>query len=38
MRKAMMQREVEMSLNIAKARDSLMWFGSLYSTFVSSSA
>ena len=34
MRKAMMQREVEMSLNISRARDSLMWFGSLYTAFV----
>ena len=34
MRKAMMQREVELSIGIAKARDSLMWFGGLYSTLV----
>uniref|UniRef100_A0A0G4I3V5 Uncharacterized protein n=1 Tax=Chromera velia CCMP2878 TaxID=1169474 RepID=A0A0G4I3V5_9ALVE len=32
--KAMMQREVQMSVNIAKARDTLMWFGGLYTFFI----
>lgn len=31
----MQQRELNMALNIAKARDSLQIFGSLYATFVS---
>ena len=31
---AMLQREIQMSINIAKARDSLMWFGSLYAVVV----
>ncbi len=30
----MMGREVEISVNIAKARDSLQWFGGLYTVFV----
>ena len=32
--KAKFAREVELSLNIAKARDSLMIFGGVWSTFV----
>jgi len=31
---AMLQREIQMAINIAKARDSLMWFGSLYACVV----
>jgi hypothetical protein len=33
-RRAMMQREVQMALNLAKARDSLQIFGSVWLTFV----
>lgn len=33
-KQAMLQREVQMAINIAKARDSLMWYGSLYSCYV----
>ena len=33
-KRAMMQREVQMSINIAKARDSLQIFGSIWLTFV----
>lgn len=33
-RRAMMQREAQMALNIAKARDSLQIFGSVWLTFV----
>ena len=34
-RRMMVQRELNMALNIAKARDSLQIFGSIYATFVS---
>eukprot|EP01134_Creolimax_fragrantissima_P007287 CFRG7287T1 len=33
-----LQREIQMSINIAQARDSLMWYGSLYAGFVASVA
>ena len=33
-RKAMMQREVQLALNVAKARDTLQWWGTLYTTFI----
>lgn len=33
-RQAMIQREIQMSVSIAQARDSLMWFGSLYSLLI----
>ena len=32
-RRAMLMREVELSVGMARARDSLMWYGSLYSVF-----
>jgi hypothetical protein len=32
--RAMIQREIQMSVSIAQARDSLMWFGTLYSLFI----
>jgi predicted XRE-type DNA-binding protein len=32
--RAMIQREIQMSVSIAQARDSLMWFGSLYSLLI----
>jgi hypothetical protein len=32
--RAMIQREIQMSVGLAQARDSLMWFGSLYSIFI----
>eukprot|EP00470_Lotharella_oceanica_P002142 CAMPEP_0170170126 /NCGR_PEP_ID=MMETSP0040_2-20121228/3081_1 /TAXON_ID=641309 /ORGANISM="Lotharella oceanica, Strain CCMP622" /LENGTH=165 /DNA_ID=CAMNT_0010409303 /DNA_START=20 /DNA_END=517 /DNA_ORIENTATION=- len=31
---AMLQREIQMSINIARARDSLQWYGGLYATFI----
>lgn len=34
-KKAMMQREVQMAINLSKARDNLQIFGSLWLTFVS---
>lgn len=33
-KQAMLQREIQMAVNIAKARDSLMWYGSLYCCYV----
>ena len=33
MRKAAIQREVQMAVGIAKARDSLQWFGGLWATY-----
>ena len=33
-RRAMVQREVEMSVSIARARDSLQWFGGLYASYI----
>jgi hypothetical protein len=30
----MLQREIQMAVSIAQARDSLMWFGSLYSLYL----
>eukprot|EP00471_Norrisiella_sphaerica_P006128 CAMPEP_0184489918 /NCGR_PEP_ID=MMETSP0113_2-20130426/16658_1 /TAXON_ID=91329 /ORGANISM="Norrisiella sphaerica, Strain BC52" /LENGTH=163 /DNA_ID=CAMNT_0026873577 /DNA_START=52 /DNA_END=543 /DNA_ORIENTATION=+ len=32
---AKLQREIQMSINIARARDSLQWYGGLYSAFLS---
>lgn len=37
-RRMMIQREVQMSVNIAKARDTIQIFGSAYATFVSAVA
>lgn len=33
-RRMMIQREIQMSVNIAQARDTLMWFGGLYSFYL----
>eukprot|EP00958_Prasinococcus_capsulatus_P029356 scaffold7392_cov388-Prasinococcus_capsulatus_cf.AAC.6 len=33
-RKAMMQREVQVALNVARARDTLQWWGTLYGAFI----
>jgi hypothetical protein len=34
-RQAMVQREVAMAVSIARARDSLQWFGGAYSVYIS---
>mmetsp|Transcript_11425 Transcript_11425/g.11824 ORF Transcript_11425/g.11824 Transcript_11425/m.11824 type:complete len:164 (+) Transcript_11425:68-559(+) len=33
-RRMMIQREIQMSVNIAQSRDSLMWFGGLYTFYL----
>lgn len=33
-KQAMLQREIQMSVTIAQARDKLMWYGSLYSLYL----
>uniref|UniRef100_A0A7S1UDC7 Plasminogen receptor (KT) n=1 Tax=Phaeomonas parva TaxID=124430 RepID=A0A7S1UDC7_9STRA len=33
LRAVMIQREIQMAVNVAKARDTLQWFGGLYSAF-----